>query len=65
MNRLKMGKQIAVITALVEGNSVRSVERMTGVHRDTIIRLLLRVGAHCEQIMDKRMRGLRCRLLVY
>ena len=53
MNHLKKEKQIAVITALVEGNSVRSVERMTNVHRDTIIRLLHRVGTHCEQIMDE------------
>ena len=36
MNKLKADKQKAVITALVEGASIRSVERMTGVHRDTI-----------------------------
>ncbi len=58
-----MGKQIAVITALVEGNSIRSVERMTGVHRDTIVRLLQRTGANCEQIMDERMHNLECRLI--
>ena len=61
MNRLKTGKQVAVISALVEGNSIRSTERMTGVHRDTIIRLLHQVGAHCEDLMDERMRDLRCR----
>ena len=33
MNRLKMEKQLAVITALVEGNSIRSTERMLNVHR--------------------------------
>ncbi len=38
MNKLKKDKQLAVISALVEGNSIRSVERMTGVHRDTIMR---------------------------
>lgn len=52
-----------MITALVEGNSIRSVERMTSVHRDTIIRLLHRVGSRCEQIMDQRMRDLKCRLI--
>jgi IS1 family transposase len=61
MNRLKAEKQQAVLSALVEGSSIRSVERMTGIHRDTIDRLLLRVGGTCEQIMDETMRNLPCR----
>ncbi len=60
MNRLKPEKQEAIVSALVEGNSVRSVERMTGVHRDTITRLVLRVGSTCEQIMDETMHDLGC-----
>lgn len=44
MNKLKPDTQVAVLNALVEGSSIRSVERMTGVHRDTITRLLVRVG---------------------
>ncbi|MGH7773274.1 MAG: helix-turn-helix domain-containing protein, partial [Candidatus Binatia bacterium] len=44
MNTLKTEKKLAVISALVEGNSIRSIERMTGVHRDTIMRLLTSVG---------------------
>ena len=35
-NVLKKNKQDAVISLLLEGNSVRSTERLTGVHRDTI-----------------------------
>ncbi len=35
MNSLKKEKQLAVISALVEGVSIRSIERMTGVHRDS------------------------------
>jgi hypothetical protein len=50
-----------VISALVEGNSIRSAERMTDTHRDTIMRLLVQVGAGCEKLMDERMRGLGCR----
>jgi hypothetical protein len=30
VNRLKPEKQVFVLSALVEGNSIRSVERMTG-----------------------------------
>jgi len=40
-----MDKQIIVIAALAEGSSIRSIERMTGVHRDTIMRLGVKVKA--------------------
>ena len=60
MNKLRDQKKESVIAALVEGNSIRSTERMTGVHRDTIMRLLHRVGAGCEVIMDQTMRNLGC-----
>ena len=63
VNRLKPETQTAILAALVEGSSIRSVERMTGVHRDTIIRLLLRVGQTCESIMDATMRDLACNRL--
>lgn len=60
MNKLSMDKQIAVISGLVEGNSIRSMERMTNVHRDTIMRLSVRVGEGCTRLMDRTMRGLQC-----
>ena len=60
-NVLKHEKQERVISALVEGSSIRSTERMTGVHRDTIMRLMQRVGAGCEAIMDAELRGLDCK----
>ena len=47
-----------VISALVEGNSIRSVERMTGIHRDTIMRLMVRIGDACDKLMDETMRSL-------
>ena len=58
MNRLKRAKQIAIVSLLVEGSGIRSIERVTGIHRDTILRLLVRVGKHCRQIMDEKMRDL-------
>jgi hypothetical protein len=45
---------------LVEGNSVRSTERMTGTHRDTICRLLVEIGEGCARLMDEEMRELPC-----
>ncbi|MEW6442582.1 MAG: IS1 family transposase [bacterium] len=61
MNKLRSEKQEAVISALVEGASIRSAERMSGVHRDTIMRLMLRIGNACETLMDVAMRDLPCR----
>jgi hypothetical protein len=58
VNRLKPDKQLAVISHLVEGSSIRSTERITGVHRDTICRLLVRVGEHSQTILDQTMRNL-------
>ncbi len=46
-NVLGKDKQIAVIGALAEGSSIRSIERVTGVHRDTVMRLGVRVGQGC------------------
>jgi IS1 family transposase len=57
-NILPQTKQQAVIHLLVEGNSIRSVERLTGVHRDTICRLLVKIGNKCRAFLDDRMRGL-------
>ena len=63
MNILKTEKQETAIAALVEGSSIRSVERMTGIHRDTIMRLMVRVGKNCERILDSHMRNLTCKTL--
>ena len=63
MNVLNMEQKVAVLNALVEGNSIRSTERMTGVHRDTIMRLTLRTGERCARMMDSTMRQLQCRLI--
>jgi transposase-like protein/IS1 family transposase len=52
-------KLVSVIQHLVGGCSVRSTERITGVHRDTIIKLLSIAGPKCEQLMNERIKGLR------
>lgn len=59
-NVLSHEKQRMAIGALVEGASIRSVERMTGIHRDTIMRLGVRVGNACQKLMDETMRELPC-----
>jgi IS1 family transposase len=57
-NILPRGRQIAVIPALTEGMSIRSVERLTGIHRDTIMRLGAKVGRGCAALHDEWMRDL-------
>ena len=57
MNILPFEKQVAVIGMLCEGLSIRSVNRLTGVHRDTIGQLLLKVGAGCAVLQDKMFVG--------
>jgi IS1 family transposase len=62
-NNLNKDKQITVIAALTEGSSIRAIERMTGVHRDTIMRLGVRVGQGCTALMDETMQDLPCKRL--
>jgi hypothetical protein len=56
MNILPRDKQIAVISALTEGCSIRATERLTSIHRDTIMRLGVRVGDGCAELHDEMMR---------
>jgi IS1 family transposase len=62
-NALNTDKKIAVIGALAEGSSIRSIERITGIHRDTIMRLGVKVGQGCTDLMDAKMRNLPCQRL--
>src|SRR5437773_12564040 len=64
-NVLNKDKQISITAALAEGNSIRSIERMTGVHRDTIMRLGVRIGQGCAKVLDQKMRGLSCQFLQF
>ena len=61
MNRLDTRRQAQIIGCLVEGNSIRSTERMTDTHRDTIMRLMVSAGEKCASLMDTQMRDLTCR----
>jgi IS1 family transposase len=56
MNRLSVERRAEAINCLVEGNSIRSTERLTGIHRDTVMRLMVEVGEGCARIMDEKMR---------
>jgi len=57
-NVLPRQKQIEVLHHLVEGNTLRSTARLTGVHRTTIMRLMVAFGQRCKAFMDARLRNL-------
>jgi IS1 family transposase len=59
MNTLPQDKKLTILNAMIEGNSIRSTERMTGVHRDTIMRLTARTGEQCRDFLDVRIRNVR------
>ena len=48
-----------IVNLLLEGMSVRAVSRVTGVHKGTILSLLLTIGDNCRNLFDKRVRGIR------
>ena len=54
---LRIEKADLVLSMLLEGNSVSSVERITGVHHTTILKLLVLAGEKCERIMANEVRN--------
>lgn len=58
MNRLSREKQVQVINCLVEGNSIRSTVRLTGVAKNTVIKLLVDLGTACQKYHDTHVRNL-------
>src|SRR5581483_1549483 len=58
---LKEKRGIMALKLLVEGCSVRTVERLTGIRRDSIIDLLLIAGERCERLMDEAIQDIPVR----
>ena len=56
-NNLETEKKVLAVSMLAEGSSIRAIERVTNIHRDTIMRLGVRVGEACVKIHDEKMRG--------
>src|SRR6266446_6606455 len=59
MNKLPVEKKIAVVAALVEGCSIRSTARLTGVAKSTILRLLAEVGTACAEYQNITLRNIK------
>src|SRR5450631_2076386 len=63
MNRLDSKTRAQVINCLIEGCSIRSTVRMTGIAKKTVMRVVVEVGAFCSGYQDKAFRNLNCQRL--
>jgi IS1 family transposase len=61
MNCLSIEKRSQVVSALIEGNSVRATVRITGVCKDTVLKLLVDLGTACASYHDNHVRNVRPR----
>jgi len=58
MNTLKPERRAAVVRCLVEGNSIRSIVRMTGAAKNTVVKLLVDLGHACAEYQHKTLQGI-------
>ena len=58
--RIDLGRAELCLKLLTEGSSIRTTERVAGVHRDTIMRLLRKAGEKCEALMNRIVRRVPC-----
>ena len=61
MKRLTREKQTQIISALIEGNSIRATARMMNVSKDTVLKLQVEAGYASADYQDKAFRGLTCK----
>lgn len=62
-NILKTEKRVAIVKALVEGNSIRATSRMVGCSKNTVTKLLVDLGEACSKFQDENIRGLSSKRL--
>ena len=61
MNKLTTVERVRVVAALVEGNSIRSTVRMTGIAKNTIVKLLADLGRACAEYQHRTLVNLPCK----
>ncbi len=60
MNRMDTNRRAQVIRCLIEGNSINSTVRLTGVAKNTVLKLLVDIGEACSAYQDRKLRHLPC-----
>jgi IS1 family transposase len=61
MNRLPLATRSQILGMLAEGMSLRATSRLADVSINTVTKLLVDVGAACEEYQDQTLRNLKCR----
>src|SRR5438552_3464255 len=61
MNVLTTKDRAKILSLLVEGNSINATCRITGVSKNTVLKLLAHVGSACASYQDRAMRNLKCK----
>lgn len=56
--RLPVDKALAILQLMLEGMSVRAIERFTGVHRDTILRLMNAAAQKARNLLDMKVQNI-------
>ena len=54
-------KALLSLQLLLEGNSLRSIERITGVNMHTLLKLLVLAGERCEDLMNEKIKSVAVR----
>lgn len=61
MNRLSIQERAQILGLMVEVTSLRATSRLADVSINTVTKLLVDVGAACEEYQDRTLRGLKCK----
>ncbi|HLJ29999.1 MAG TPA: DDE-type integrase/transposase/recombinase [Candidatus Angelobacter sp.] len=61
--RVDIDDAVKALQCLLEGCSIRSTERLTGMNRNTIMSLLVLAGERCADLMDATMRNLKFKFI--
>jgi len=59
MNKLNQERQAQVVKTLVEGNGINGIIRITGVAKNTVLKLLADLGSACLEYQSKNLRNLK------
>ncbi|MGA3371636.1 MAG: IS1 family transposase [Terracidiphilus sp.] len=54
---ISQDRAVLALQLLLEGNSIRSTERISGMDRNTIMSLLVKAGKKCQRLMDEKIRN--------
>lgn len=61
MNKLATDKRVQILALMAEGNSIRSIVRLTGCSKNTVIKFMVNAGQAVTEYQDKTLRNLYCK----